>query len=164
MRMEEGELAAPAWGAGARGRLTRVGDQGDAMPCTVDLRPLLSDHAATHMLMLARGQLNRAFRAHGLRSPDPMLVADASCFDAGELDDPAASGSSHAQERYGEAFVAWTQEMPSHLAGPVAKVLRQVLGQLPNGAVEAVAAVTNARDFCEAQLAPGLAFTRLSHS
>ena len=128
------------------------------MPCTVNLRPLLSNHAAAHMLMLARGQLNRAFRAHGLLSPDPMLVADASCFDAAELDDPAASGSNHAKERYGEAFVAWTQEMPSHLAGPVAKVLSQVLGQLPNGAGEAIAAVTNARDFCVPPITSGLAW------
>ena len=117
------------------------------MPGRIDLRPLLSHHAAAEMLMLARGQLNRAFRVHSLTTPDPMLVEGSSRFDPAELDDPAANGFSHARARHGDAFVAWTEEMPASLARPVLQVLRQTLNHLPDANGVASAAVTMAHEF-----------------
>ena len=35
----------------------------------IDLRPILVNPAAAEILFLARGQLNRAFRSHGLVPP-----------------------------------------------------------------------------------------------
>src|SRR5476651_2137512 len=40
-------------------------------PDHIDLSPLMTDPDAAEILMLARGQLNRAFRTHGLIPPDP---------------------------------------------------------------------------------------------
>ena len=153
MQLENRPLPTQAWAAGGRGH-PRYGRDGEdsCVPDRINLRPLLSHQAAAEMLMLARGKLNRAFRAHGLTTPDPMLVAASTHFDLAELDDPAANGFSHARARHGGAFVAWTEEMPASLARPVVQVLQQALSQLPDGSGAAVAAVTKAYGFLLGQL------------
>lgn len=121
----------------------------------IDLCPLLAHRAATEMLLLARGQLNQAFRTHGLMSPDPLRVRNLSCTDAAELDAPAARGIEHARARFGEAFDIWAEEMPRQLAHPVLDILWQALQALKqqNGASEAGAAVLKAHEFLLSQVA-----------
>lgn len=94
------------------------------MPDYIDLRPLLASPAAAEMLLRARGQLNRAFRQHGLAAPDPLLVGNLAALGPAELDDPAAGGIEHATERFHEAFVAWAGRMPLKLASPVLDILQ----------------------------------------
>ncbi len=127
----------------------------------IDLRPLLAHRAATEMLLLARGQLNQAFRTHGLMPPDPLRAQDLpctlSCMDAAELDAPAARGIEHARARFGEAFDIWAEEMPLRLAHPVLDILRHALQALrqQNGASEAAAAVLEAHEFLLSHLPHG---------
>jgi hypothetical protein len=102
-----------------------IGKRIDPVPDQIDLRPLIADPAATEMLLLARGQLNRAFRTHGLTAPDPVAAASSLEYDPGELDDPAAMGIEHARDRFGEAFVRWADAMPRKLARPVLDILHQ---------------------------------------
>ena len=128
------------------------------MPDPVDLRPLLAHSDAAEMLLLARGQLNRAFRRHGLVSPDPLPARDPSRIDPAELDDPAARGIEHARARYGAAFITWTERMPQKLARPVLGILRQThqaLGQRQDGRSRASAAVLKAHEFLRACSRPG---------
>ena len=128
------------------------------MPDPVDLRPLLVHSDAAEMLLLARGQLNRAFRTHGLVSPDPLPARDPSCVDSAELDDPAARGIEHAKARYGAAFTTWTERMPRQLAHPVLGILRQAhqaLGQRQDDRSRAGAAVLKAQEFLLACSQPG---------
>ncbi len=99
------------------------------------------------MLLLARGQLNRAFRAHGLVPPDPLPVSALCRSDPVEVDDPAAKGLEYARARHGEAFTEWTKTMPMRLVPPVLDILRQTgaaLGRQQHGSREAVAAVSKA--------------------
>jgi len=91
----------------------------------VDLRLLLTDADAAEMLLRARGQLNRAFRTHGLLSPDPLPLADVAGTATAELDDPAANGAELARARYKGAFDSWASEMPLTLVQPVLEILRQ---------------------------------------
>ena len=121
----------------------------------INLRPLLAHRAATEMLLLARGQLNQAFRAHGLTPQDPMRLLDLSCTDAAELDAPAARGIEPARARFGAAFDVWAEEMPRQLAHPVLDILWQALQALKqqNGASEASAAVLKAHEFLLSQVA-----------
>ena len=123
----------------------------------IDLRPLLAHRAAAEMLLLARGQLNQAFRTHGLMSPDPLCAQDPFHTDAAELDAPATSGIEHARARFGEAFDIWAEEMPLKLARPVLDILRQALQALKqqNGASEASTAVLKAHEFLLSQLPHG---------
>ena len=124
----------------------------------IDLRPLLAHRAAAEMLLLARGQLNQAFRTHGLMSPDPLCAQDPSHTDVAELDAPATRGIEHARARFGEAFDIWAEEMPLKLARPVLDILRQTLQALKwqqNGASEASAAVLRAHEFLLSQLPHG---------
>ena len=120
-------------------------------PDYIDLRPILASPAAAEMLLLARGQLNRAFRKHGLAAPDPLLPAALVAFDLAELDDPAAQGVEHATARFREPFVTWAAQMPEKLARPVLNILQQThegLSRRPEddqGA--AAAAVLEAYDF-----------------
>ena len=113
------------------------------------------------MLLLARGQLNQAFRTHGLMPPDPLRARNLSCalpcVDAAELDAPAARGIEHARARFGEAFDIWAGEMPLQLARPVLDILRQALQALKrqNGASEAGAAVLKAHEFLLSRLPRG---------
>jgi hypothetical protein len=129
-----------------------------SMPDPVDLRPLLAHSDAAEMLLLARGQLNRAFRTHGLISPDPLPARDPSRIDPTELDDPAARGIEHAKARYGEAFITWTERMPRKLAHPVLGILRQThqaLGGRQDDRSRASAAVLKAHEFLLARSQPG---------
>ena len=123
----------------------------------IDLRPLLAHRAAAEMLLLARGQLNQAFRTHGLMSPDPLRTRNLSCINEAELDAPAARGIEHARARFGEAFDIWAGEMPLKLARPVLDILRRTLQVLKqqNGASEASAAVLKAYEFLLSQLPHG---------
>jgi hypothetical protein len=91
----------------------------------IDLRPILANPEAAEILLLARGQLNRAFRSHGLVSPDPMVLGDAASTDPMELDDPAAQGLDHAMAKFQENFVAWAGAMPVKLVPPVLDILRK---------------------------------------
>ena len=123
----------------------------------LDLRPLLAHRAAAEMLLLARGQLNRAFRTHSLMSPDPLRAQDPSHTDVAELDAPATHGIEHARARFGEAFDVWAEEMPLQLARPVLDILWQALQALKqqSGASEAGAAVLKAHEFLLGQLPHG---------
>ena len=95
------------------------------MSDVIDLRPLLVHAAAAEMLLLARGQLNRAFRAHSLIPPDPLPGSSSFLTNALELDDPAARGIEYAKAWHGDAFVTWTEAMPRKLVRPVLDILRQ---------------------------------------
>jgi hypothetical protein len=113
------------------------------------LSPLVIDPAAATILMLARGQLNRAFRTHGLNSPDPVPIDGAFDVDPQELDDPAAMGIDIATERFKSHFLMWSKRMPLTLAWPVLDILQQTytaLGQ-QSGAGEAGASIMKAHDF-----------------
>ena len=125
----------------------------------IDLRPLLAHRAAAEMLLLARGQLNRAFRTHGLMSPDPLRTCDPSHTDVAELDAPAAQGIEHARARFGEVFDIWAEEMPLQLAHPVLDILWRTLQALKqqkeNEASEAGAAVLKAHEFLLGRLPHG---------
>jgi hypothetical protein len=119
-------------------------------PGQIDLSPLAADPAAAEVLALARGQLNRAFRAHGLVSPDPLPVDDASKIDPMVLDDPAALGIEAAAELFEEYFLTWSNRMPLALARPVLTILQQTyqrLGQQQNDANSASATVLTAYGF-----------------
>ena len=124
----------------------------------IDLRPLLAHRAAAEMLLLARGQLNQAFRTHGLISPDPLPAHDPSRIQPAELDDPAARGIEHAKARYGSAFITWTERMPRKLAHPVLGILRQThqaLSQRQDDRSRAGDAVLKAHEFLLACSQPG---------
>ncbi len=121
------------------------------MPDVIDLRPLLVHAAAAEMLLLARGQLNRAFRAHGLIPPDPLPGSGSFPTNASELDDPAAKGIEYATAWHGDVFVIWAEAMPRKLVRPVLDILRQThqaLGrQQEDDANGARAAVLRAYEF-----------------
>ncbi len=124
----------------------------------IDLRPLLVHRAAAEVLLLARGQLNQAFRTHGLMSPDRLRAQDLSRVDVAELDAPAARGIEHARARFGEAFDIWAEEMPLKLARPVLDILRQALQaqkQQHGGASEAGTAMLKAYEFLSSRLPHG---------
>jgi len=89
----------------------------------VELHPFSDHPAAAAMLHLARGQLNRAYRLHGLPSPDPL------CRDTC-IDDPVAEGVGLARERFGEAFAKWEAEMPADLVEPVLQILQEACAVL----------------------------------
>lgn len=116
----------------------------------IDLRPLLTNPAAMSMLLLARGQLNRSFRLHGLIPPDPLVVDGSQAVSAADLEDPVALGLDRARTKFGNAFAAWAESMPSNLARPVLDVLLQtyqaLAGQKGDGG-GAVAAVRKAYEF-----------------
>jgi hypothetical protein len=116
----------------------------------IDLSPLMMDPAAAEILLLARGQLNRAFRTHGLVPPDPLPLGDATDVDPNELDDPAAMGIEEAMVRFEESFPVWSSRMPVTLAPPVLEILRQtfqVLGHQRNNIQGPGAAAMKAYDF-----------------
>jgi len=124
----------------------------------VDLRPLLVDRDAAQMLQLARGQLNAAFRKHGLFPPDPLPVGEHASLDLDDLDDPAAKGPAYADAHYPDAFAVWSAEMPQSLVAPVLGILKQTLaalqGREPVEAI-AIAAVLRAQDYLLASLRSG---------
>jgi hypothetical protein len=94
-------------------------------PDHIDLSPLLTDPAAAEILMRARGQLNRAFRTHGLIPPDSLDLDDSSDIDTTQLDDPAARGIDEAMARFDESFLNWSGRMPLMLARPILDILRR---------------------------------------
>lgn len=101
--------------------------------------------------MLARGQLNRAFRKHGLSPPDAMAVDPPTMPDPAELDDPAANGSVRAAVKFGQAFTTWAAAMAPNLVEPILAILAQTdaaLGSHP-GHDAARAAVSRARGFLD---------------
>lgn len=123
-------------------------------PNPIDLRPLLADPPAAQIVLLARGQLNRAFRRHGLVPPDALALDDST--EAMALDDPAAQGIDAAMARYGEDFLAWAGAMPAKLVPPLLDMLRQAQERLHsqndhNGPATALRA---ASDFLSACLQP----------
>lgn len=123
----------------------------------IDLRPLLVHSDAAEMLLLARGQLNRAFRTHGLVWPDPLPGGNASGIGSTEREDPAARGIEHAKARHGEAFVTWAEAMPRKLARPVLDILRQThqaLDQQRDDSSAASVAVLTAYEFLLSCLQP----------
>ncbi len=91
----------------------------------VDLKPLFEQGAPAEILLLARGQLNRAFREHGLRPPDRMVPHDDVRVTDQELDDPAAAGIEGAAARYGDAFWEWADSLPLILVRPILDILQQ---------------------------------------
>lgn len=95
------------------------------MADVIDLSPLLCEPDAAEMLLRARGQLNVAFRKHGLFCPDPLPLSDLFHVEPAESDDPAASGMVKARARYKAAFDTWATAMPVRLAQPVLELLRQ---------------------------------------
>jgi hypothetical protein len=128
------------------------------VPEHIDLRPLLAHPDAAEMLMLARGQLNRAFRTHGLLPPDSLFSSESvapaqlSTGDLAELDDPVASGVAHATARFGELFASWAAEMPRELVQPVLQILVQTYATLnvqPEHNAAARAAVLQACEFLQ---------------
>jgi hypothetical protein len=93
----------------------------------------MTDPAAASVLMLARGQLNKAARAHGLSAPHPMLTDGLCPIDPAESDDPAGLGIAQALARFENAFLLWSATMPQALAEPVMAILwqtRQAAGTL----------------------------------
>jgi hypothetical protein len=123
----------------------------------IDLRPILVNPEAAELLLLARGQLNRAFRRHGLIPPDPLVPGDAAGIDPAELDDPAAQGIDHAMAKFQDAFIAWAGAMPVKLGPPVLDILRQAhrtLSQSPDGRTVAEVALQTACDFLQQCLHP----------
>jgi hypothetical protein len=123
----------------------------------IDLRPILANPEAAEILLLARGQLNRAFRSHGLVPPDPMVLGDAASTDPMELDDPAAQGIDHAMAKFQENFVAWAGAMPAKLVPPVLDILRkahEALDGPSDPANAAAAALQAAYDFLSGCLPP----------
>jgi hypothetical protein len=123
----------------------------------IDLRPILANPEAAEILLLARGQLNRAFRRHGLVPPDPMVLRDAERIDPMELDDPGARGIDHAMAKFQEDFVAWAAAMPAKLVPPVLDILRKAHEALdePQDAPNAAAvALQAAYDFLSGCLLP----------
>jgi hypothetical protein len=116
----------------------------------IDLRPILVHPQAAEILLLARGQLNRAFRSHGLIPPDPMVPSYAGSIDPTELDDPAAHGIDHAMAKFQNDFVAWAGAMPVKLAPPVLDILRkaqEALDESQDAANVAAIALRRAFDF-----------------
>jgi hypothetical protein len=123
----------------------------------IDLRPILVHPKAAEILLLARGQLNRAFRSHGLVPPDPMVLSDAEGIDPTELDDPAAQGIDHAMAKFQEDFIAWAGAMPAKLVPPVLDILRKAHAALDgsqDAANAAAAALQVAFDFLSGCLPP----------
>jgi hypothetical protein len=120
------------------------------LPDQIDLRPLMADPHAAEMLMLARGQLNRAFRSHGLLPPDPMQPPRSGAGEVAELDDPAAQGLASAAARFGSAFADWSVHMPPAVLQPVLAILGQthaVLSRQQPSNAAATDAVANAQAF-----------------
>jgi hypothetical protein len=125
----------------------------------IDLRPILVNPAAAEILFLARGQLNRAFRSHGLVPPDPLALSYAASIDPAELDDPAAGGIEHAMAKFQDDFIAWAGAMPVKLVPPVLDILRQAhqaLGGPQDDSNAAGTALRTAYDFLSGCLPPDL--------
>jgi hypothetical protein len=127
------------------------------MPHHIDLRPILVNPAAAEILFLARGQLNRAFRSHGLVPPDPLALSYAASIDPAELDDPAALGIDQAMAKFQDDFIAWAAAMPMKLVPPVLDILRQAhqaLGDPQDDPSTAGTALRAAYDFLSGCLPP----------
>lgn len=123
----------------------------------VDLRPILADPAAAEILLLARGQLNRAFRTHGLIPPDPLSLSEAEAVDPAELDDPAAQGIDLAMAKFQDSFLAWAGAMPVKLVPPVLDILQQAqraLAQPQGDDSAACVAVRRAYEFLQGCVQP----------
>jgi hypothetical protein len=123
----------------------------------IDLRKILADPAATEILLLARGQLNRAFRQRGLVPPDSLIVSNSTSADTMELDDPAALGIEEALAKFQEDFLAWAGAMPAELGPPVLNILQQALEALslsPENPDGPRAALTAAYEFLSEFSAP----------
>jgi hypothetical protein len=115
----------------------------------VDLKPLFEQGAPAEILLLARGQLNRAFREHGLLPPDRLVPRNASGLTEQELDDPAAAGIEGAAARYGDAFWEWADSLPLILLRPILDILQQTRRLTAHGddGGEAARAISAAYDY-----------------
>ncbi len=116
----------------------------------IDLCPLMDDPEATHVLMLARGQLNRAFRSQGLTPLDSLTSGDFSGIDPVDLDDPAALGIENALARFQEDFLLWASRMPATLVQPVMEILRQTHQALKSRRGGDLNAIVTAYEFLSA--------------
>ena len=96
----------------------------------INLRALSSNRPATEMILLARGQLNCAFRSKGLFPPDPLsaeMIADVGLID---LDDPAGRGIGHALEIYPDAFKNWSAGLSRDLVSPALAILSETMSRI----------------------------------
>ena len=94
----------------------------------IDLQPLFAQRDAAEILLLARGQLNRAFRHHGLQPPDQLVPADGDAsVTRDELEDPARLGVDAAASRFGAAFWDWAFSLKLDIAVPLLAILEQTL-------------------------------------
>ena len=117
--------------------------RGLAMTGMVNLRPLSGNSEALTMILLARGQLNRACRLRVLDPPDALPVPNPGNLDVVDLDDPAGRGLRRAELMFAQAFAQWSAEFSEQLASPVLAMLRQTLetlrkSQTDRAAIEAV--------------------------
>jgi len=121
----------------------------------VDLSALRGNPAALQVILLARGQLNLAFRSRGAFPPDPLPVTRMSGLSTDQVDDPAALGPVVASLRHRHAFERWSARMPAELVSPVLAILARTLGALkalPEGEAAARRPVEEACDYLLAQL------------
>jgi hypothetical protein len=109
-------------------------------PLYIDLRPLMADPAAAVILMLARGQLNRACRKHGLSPSDSLQLDETPDIDLAILDDPAAAGIDQALAQFDEAILGWSSRMPLVLARPILDILRRTYRAVADKHVDSVIA------------------------
>jgi hypothetical protein len=91
----------------------------------IDLRPLCRCPDAMEMVLLARGQLNQAFRKHGLLPPDSLKAESPTPFTDTALDNPVASGMDNAIAQFGEVFTDWANTLPTTILRPVLAILLQ---------------------------------------
>lgn len=79
--------------------------------------------AAALMLHLARGQLNRAYRLHGLRSPDSLRRR--SGVNHAHPHGTLAGGVGQARGNFDDALATWEAEMPADLVSPILDILQR---------------------------------------
>lgn len=120
-------------------------------PDLINLIPLLEDPAAGQALMLARGQLNLAFRSRGLESPDAVQVADPDAFDPDALENPASLGIEEALHRFEDDFLAWSSRMPRALVPLVLTILQRAYLAQGDDSSESASAVRRAFAYLSGQ-------------
>ncbi len=126
------------------------------MPDRIDLRPLHRKMEAAEIMLLARGQLNRAFRRHGLPPPDRLVPGERGTIATeDDLDDPARLGIEQAAARFGAAFWDWAYDLPIAVARPILAILEQTWRRetaAPESGGPAGPAIQAAYEFLRARL------------
>lgn len=120
-----------------------------AMRDNIDLSPIMPHLEATEMLLLARAQLNQAFRKCGLVPPDPLPALAGSGADDAMSDGQKACDLGLARAHHRAAFDLWTVRIPLWLVPPVMDILNATHDALraQGGPPEAMTAVRTACDF-----------------